>query len=370
MGSPQRSYPSFAKPGFGAMLKGLDLRTEQHRSVSPAEAGRVQLEKAALIYQGVPVAVLAGLVNALFALLVGWGIVNQTVLVIWGALVAITGLVRLALWVRVRNQRPTLAVMQRFKNRNMVAMAVNGALWGMLAPIFAVHGQIGHVFLPFILAGMSAAAIVTSGACWRCVLAFNMPALTPMAAAFFVWGGERSWMNTSAIMLYGLVTTYAAIRTSQMISRAIMLRSKNASLAEALAAKNEAADLEQKRFTALVEASSEITLIFSPEGLVTYASPSAARALGSTTQALLGQTTRHLMHEDDLEHFKAEGAKTLAVVGDVRPLSHVCLRHAGGTYLPFAGRLTNMLYVPGVEGFVFSGSAMEPSAASVLHAAQ
>ncbi|MEO1425758.1 MAG: hypothetical protein AAFU58_03090, partial [Pseudomonadota bacterium] len=61
MGSPRRSYPSFAKPGFGAMLKGLDLRTEQHRSVSPAEAGRVQLEKAALIYQGVPVAVLAGL---------------------------------------------------------------------------------------------------------------------------------------------------------------------------------------------------------------------------------------------------------------------------------------------------------------------
>ncbi|MEL6113135.1 MAG: PAS domain S-box protein [Pseudomonadota bacterium] len=370
MESLRRSYPLFAKPGISTLLKGLDLRGEQDRTLSPAEDGRVQLEKAALIYQGVPIAVLAGLVNALFAMLVGWGIVDQTILLVWGLLIAVTGLVRLGFWVGVRGHRPTLQVMQRFKDRNMVAMAINGALWGMLAPIFAVHGQIGHVFLPFILAGMSAAAIVSSGACWRCVLAFNLPALIPMAAAFFFWGGDRSWMTTAAIFLYGIVTSYAAIRTSAMIGRAIVLRSKNASLAEALAVKNEAADLEQKRFAALVEVSSDVTLIFSPEGQVTYASPSAAAALGTTTEALVSLTTRNLMHEDDLDHFKAEGAKTLAVVGDVRPLNHVCLRHADGRFLPFAGRLSNMLYVPGVEGFVFTGTAMEPSAASVLHAAQ
>lgn len=359
-----------SKNKFASILRAKEAGGENNRVISPAEMAKIQLEQATLIYRGVPMAAIAGLMNGFIAASVGWSMVNHTVLIVWTGLICLVSFGRLFMWAKVRTKRPTLPVMEGFKQRNMIAMAINGVLWGMLAPIFAVYGQIGHVFLPFILAGMTAAAIVSSGACWKCVLCFNIPALLPMAAAFFFWGGEGATMISIVIILYGIVTSFVALQTSQMIGRAIMLRSKNASLVEALDAKIEDASMAEKRFKALVESSREATIIFSPEGRVTYANPAAGTILGMAPDTLIDMTTRDLMHEDDLPQFQAEGSKTLAIIGEVRPLSHVCLRHQDGHYVALSGRLTNMLYVPGVEGFVFSGSRLAADVASRLHAAQ
>lgn len=359
-----------SKNTFASILLAKEVGGEPERVASPQEADEIKLETASSIYRGVPMAAVAGLVNGIIAASVGWPMVNHVVLMVWTTLVFMVCFARLFLWAKVRGKRSQLAVMERFKNRNMIAMGVNGMLWGMLAPIFAVYGQIGHVFLPFILAGMTAAAIVSSGACWKCVLCFNIPALLPMAAAFFFWGGEGATMISTVIILYGIVTSFAALQTSQMIGRAIMLRSKNATLVEALDTKIEEASLAEKRYKALIESSREATFIFSPEGRVTYANRAAGSILGKAPDALIDMTTRDLMHEDDLLQFQAEGSKTLAMIGDVRPLPPVCLRHDEGHFVPLSGRLTNMLYVSGVEGFVFSGSVLAPDIASRLHAAE
>jgi len=123
------------------------------KNLSPAEKSKMQLELATLIFRGVPLATVASVLNAVITIIVGWGLVNHVALSAWGAAIAILAITRFVLWYSVKRHRPTLRIMNRFKRYNMFGMMVNGALWGMLAPIFAVYGQIGHVFLPFILAG-------------------------------------------------------------------------------------------------------------------------------------------------------------------------------------------------------------------------
>lgn len=361
-----RAVSTITKPVTKARLQ-ASANSPVHSQI---EQSKIQLEQATLILRGVPLAAIAGAMNGVIALLVGWSMVNKTILGGWAGLIILIAVIRLGLWARVRAGRPTLAVMRRFKHQNMIMMMVNGALWGMLAPIFAVYGQLGHVFLPFILAGMTAAAIVSSGACWKCVLSFNIPALLPMAAAFFFWGGEGASMISVVILLYGIVTSVVAFQTSQMIMRAIVLRSKNNDLAEALEAKfDDKADAE-KRFQALIECSRALTLIFSPEGKITYSSPASSAILGTDASDIIGTTTKYLVHEDDLAQFQAIGSQTLSVLGEVKDVSHICVRTASGGFVALSGRLTNMLYVPGVEGFVFTGAPLPQDVATRLHAAQ
>ena len=337
---------------------------------SNVDASKMHLEKATLIFRGVPSAVAASLINGVITLLIAWNLVNQLVLGSWVMGVFALGLLRIGIWFYVRRQRPTLQIMSGFRRFNMIAMMLNGVLWGMLAPIFAVYGQIGHVYLPFILAGMTAATIVSAGACWRSVLAFNIPALLPMAATFLIWGGEGASLISVAIILYGIFTSVVAFQTNSMIQRAIFLRSKNSYLSQALEEKTDERSEASKRFQAMIESSKELTLIFSPEGRVTYASPASLEILGYKPEALTGKTTRELMHEDDLPQFRAIGEQVLSVLGDVRVMNHLCLLGKNGKFVPLSGRLTNFLYVPGIEGFVFSGYPQAGELGAKLHAAQ
>ena len=127
----------------------------------------------------------------------------------------------------------------------------------------------------------------------------------------------------------------------------------------------------EQRYRALVESSQEITLIFSPEGKVTYASPSVERVLGMNPALLVGLTTKEIVHPDDIAVFRSVGEKSLSKLGEVMSLSHVCFRGATeDNYFALQGRLTNMLYVPGVEGFVFSGGLLDEYKSHQIHAAE
>ena len=83
-----------------------------------------------------------------------------------------------------------------------------------------------------------------------------------------------------------------------------------------------------------------------------------------------GRTTKEIVHPDDMAVFRAVGEKSLSQLGEVMALPHICIRADGeAEYAALSGRLTNMLYVPGVEGFVFSGGVLETAAAR-HHAAE
>ncbi len=346
-------------------------RKARLQGLTQGEAVKIKVERFALLYRGAPVAIAASTINALITLAVAWSDIAQGVLLGWAGAVLGLALIRAGIWLRFRAGRSSARNLSRFARIHVFFMAVNGAMWGALAPIFAVHGMIDHAFLPFVIAGTAAATIVSAGASWRAVVAFNVPALAPLATVYALTAGPDGVAIAGVVLLYGCATTYLALTTQRMIDRSILLHTRNVKMFSALQKRVDDAHEAEQRFRALIESSQEITIIFSPEGKVTYASPSAERTLGVNPALLVGLTTKDLVHPDDIAVFRSVGEKSLSKLGEVMSLQHVCMRGANkDTYFALQGRLTNMLYVPGVEGFVFSGGLLDEHKSHQIHAAE
>ena len=345
-------------------------RHKVDQKLAPADRVKLRVERLALLLRGAPVAIVISLVNVLITLAIAWGAIDRTILLTWSGAVVGLAVVRLGVWLHYTRFKAAAHGLTAYARLHVAGMGLNGVLWGALAPIFAMHGLLGNAYLPFMIAGMTATAIASAGASWRAVLAFNIPALAPFAAVYAVAGGAFGPAIAAIVGLYAIATAYLAWTTEQTIMRSIRLRSRNDRLLKALRNQVDAAHEAEKRFRALVESSQDVTLVFSPEGKIIYASPAVNAALGAPPSAFIGKTTKELVHPDDLPQFRAVGEKALSKLGEVIPLQHVCLQRQDGSFAPFGGRLTNMLYVPGVEGFVFNGGRLDPRTMPRMHAAE
>ncbi len=345
-------------------------RKAKLRRLSKVEAVKIKVERAALLFRGAPVAICVSAINGLITAAVAWSSVDRSVLIMWTGAILALAIVRLGFWLHYRFKSPSGRNLANFARLHVVAMALNGAMWGALAPIFAIHGILGNGFLPFVITGTTAAAIVSAGASWRAVLAFTIPALVPLATVYALFGGASGAAIAGVVVFFALATAYLAVTTQKMIDRSILLRTKNDRLFKALRKQVDEAHEAEQRFRALVESSQDVTIIFSPEGKVTYASPSVKKSLGGEIGDMIGLTTKEVVHPDDMPVFRAVGEQALSKLGEVMTLSHVCMRNRGGDYVELSGRLTNMLYVPGVEGFVFNGGVIEPTHGAHKHAAE
>ena len=345
-------------------------RKARLQGLTQGEAVKIKVERYALLFRGAPVAIAASAINATITAAVAWSDIAHGVLLGWAGAVLALAFVRAGLWLRFRIGGTSARNLSGLARIHVFFMALNGALWGSLAPIFAVHGMTGHAFLPFVIAGTAAAAIVSAGASWRAVLSFNIPALAPLATVYALTGGPDGLAIAGVVILYGCATTYLALTTQRMIDRSILLHTRNVKMFSALQKRVDEAHEAEQRFRALVESSQEITIIFSPEGKITYASPSVERTLGAPPHKLVGLTTKNLVHPDDISVFRSVGEKSLSKLGEVLTLPHVCMCGGEGEYVALHGRLTNMLYVPGVEGFVFSGGLLEEQKSHHIHAAE
>ncbi len=344
-------------------------RVEQHLSAS--DRAKIRAERMALLMRGAPIDIGIGLVNAALAVLIAWKGVDHGVLRLWGGLALGLTLLRGAVWLRYSQGAPHAHALADYARWHIAGMGLNGALWGALGPIFAMHGMLGDAFLPFMIAAMTATALASAGASWRAVLAFSIPALAPFSAAYLLMApGGAGPVFASVVLLYAAAIAYLAWSTQELIQRSIRLRSRNDRLLDALKKQVDAAHEAEKRYRGLVESSHDLTLIFSPEGRIVYASPSISQHLGAPASNFIGKSTKDVVHPDDLPLFRAVGEKSLSKLGEVIPLPHVCLKHLDGSFAPFGGRLTNMLYVPGVDGFVFSGGAAEQRHRGIVHAAE
>ncbi|MHA7872821.1 MAG: PAS domain S-box protein [Hyphococcus sp.] len=348
-------------PSRKARLKGL----------TQGETVKIKVERYALLFRGAPVAIAVSAINAAITTAVAWSKIEPGILLGWTAAVLGLAILRCMVWLRFRLGGMSGRNLSRFATIHIFFMALNGALWGALAPIFAVHGMIDHAFLPFVIAGTAAGAILSAGSSWRAVVAFNFPALAPLATVYGLTAGPDGIAIAGIVVLYGLATTYLAMTTQRMIDRSILLHTRNVKMFSVLQRRVDEAHEAEQRFRALIESSQEVTLIFSPEGRILYASPAVSKTFGVQPEQLIGLTTKYIVHPDDIALFRSVGEKALSKLGDVITLPHVCMRGSEAQpYVALHGRLTNMLYVPGVEGFVFSGGLLDEQKSHQIHAAE
>lgn len=93
----------------------------------------------------------------------------------------------------------------------------------------------------------------------------------------------------------------------------------------------EASRTTEQRFRALVEMSSDITLILDPHGVILFASPSAAAVLGYEPAQMVGKSTFDFVHHDDRIAAHSNLRDTLSNPGLARRVE-LRVRHRDGSW--------------------------------------
>ncbi|WP_161977712.1 PAS domain S-box protein [Dictyobacter kobayashii] len=108
---------------------------------------------------------------------------------------------------------------------------------------------------------------------------------------------------------------------------------------------------DESFFRALIENSADAIALMSPEGLITYASPSTENVIGYTSEEFMGQNGFTLIHPDDLDAVQAALAPVLKTAG-LSATFEYRFRQKNGEYRWLQGTATNLLHYPAVHAIL------------------
>jgi diguanylate cyclase (GGDEF)-like protein/PAS domain S-box-containing protein len=109
--------------------------------------------------------------------------------------------------------------------------------------------------------------------------------------------------------------------------------------------------VSETRFRSLVTNSSDVYLIISPLGVVSYQSPAVERVLGYPPNDRLGRQIFELTHPDDIAFVQSTIAELIATPGAQRTIE-MRSRHSDGSWRNLEATGRNMVDDPAVQGIV------------------
>jgi len=143
-----------------------------------------------------------------------------------------------------------------------------------------------------------------------------------------------------------------------MARQALLLR-ENTRLLHGIAAR-----VSEARLSALVEHSSDVILVVTPDGAIRYASPSAQRVLSLRPEALVGHGLREYAHPEDGAALVAFLGRVATSTGAVPSIAWRFPR-ADGVWIRLESTATNLMDNPAIEGLVLNTRDVTERAALV-----
>jgi PAS domain S-box-containing protein len=146
-------------------------------------------------------------------------------------------------------------------------------------------------------------------------------------------------------------------REEQQAAAALRARAERDRAANEAALKRERTAAEEvlraseERFRALVEKCSDALALLAEDGTFLYVNPSTSRITGYSSEELLGGTTFHLIHPDDLTYAKCLFTECLQKPGIDLTAEYRC-RHKNGTWRDMESSAVNRLQDPSIKGIV------------------
>ena len=184
-----------------------------------------------LLYEQLPYALLATILNALILTAVLWSQVSGSLLVGWLlAILLVTGS-RYA-WGRAYLSTPSAnAESRRWGRHYLYGVASNGVLWGFGGFFFfTANSYVHQVFLAYVLMGMVSGAISTLAPVRGAYLVFLIPALFPYAARLLSAGSEVHLAMASMLFIYVTMMGMISHRLHTTVAESLRLRFDNLDL--------------------------------------------------------------------------------------------------------------------------------------------
>ena len=121
--------------------------------------------------------------------------------------------------------------LEPWARRFVLGTGVTGSIWGVVSfSLYAHGGELTQLILPFVVAGMSAAAAGTTSVHLPSFVAFTVPALSGIVARAFLIGDDLHLAMGTMVIVYGVGLTAVASVTQRSLLASFRLRFQNQTL--------------------------------------------------------------------------------------------------------------------------------------------
>jgi len=302
---------------------------------------RVSVEQVMLLYRNLPLGLFATQLNVFILVAILWSVIDHGVLLAWGVAITLSVVSRVGLIAAYRRAHLTPANAPRWVTWFTIGTVLSGFIWGS-AGVFLFPAEISHqVFIIFVLAGMTAGAVVSFSALWKIGLLFILFTLTPLSVRLLVEGRDMHLAMGLMSLVFMALMVVISRRMYQTTLTSLQLRFENTDLVAVLAREKTATeDLnrelrreigERVRIEAgLRESEAHVRAVIDnvPDGIITLneqgllesVNPAALRIFGYSEAEMTGLHFKMLMpesvrHEYDDYIKKHIGASTGRMVG-------------------------------------------------------
>ncbi|WP_156782802.1 putative bifunctional diguanylate cyclase/phosphodiesterase [Acidihalobacter yilgarnensis] len=249
---------------------------------------RIRAEQLRILYDAMPIALLAALLNAAVLGIVQSPLIPMEIISTWLGAVALLTAWRFFGYYRYTRYPPQISEQSRWVARLLVEVLFSGILWGAAAfLLYPPDDPLHQMFLIFVLAGMGAGAVTTLSAMFSAALAYLIPALLPLIASLLLTSSSVSLPMAFMAALFLVMVTLSALRARNTLLELLHARDSQIQAD---------ADL---RLAATTFRSQEGILITDRAGYVLRINEAASRLSGYSEEALVGRPARELLSTDE-----------------------------------------------------------------------
>jgi len=206
----------------------MSREMSQDNGKSAIAHSKLETEQVALLFEAMPLSILATLFNAGVLLAVEWNQTDHQSALTWLALIITITVARLLLTLFYRQYQAGKSSRSCWKRCFEAGAIISGAVWGSSALLLFPESSIAHqTFLAFIMAGISAGAVTTLSTSRISLFGFLAFALIPVTIRFFTIGSEVTTAMGIMMIVFMIMVLFSASRIYRNTSQNIELRIKS-----------------------------------------------------------------------------------------------------------------------------------------------
>jgi len=189
-------------------------------------------EQVKLLYEAMPMTIIATIINAIVLVIVGWNVVEQQLSLFWLACILMITSARLLLTLLYRRAQvqPSDGHATQWETYFTVGSISAGAIWGSASLLlFPEHSVIHQIFVAFIVGGMCAGAVTSLSPLPLQLYSFFLLALGPLIIRFFMNDSELTNTMGAMLLLFLIMIAISGLRTHRNLKQTIKLRMQSES---------------------------------------------------------------------------------------------------------------------------------------------
>ena len=182
------------------------------------------VERLKLYYDAYKQSVFANLINSVLLVFLLWGVVDHSYLIGWLLLNLANTLYRALIWLRFRKIEEDRLTERQWYWHMLVGSILSGLLWGGAGYLFFTPDLFYQALLGFILAGMTAGAVVTLAPFFESTFGFVVCAITPFLIRLLESGTTQAIEMSVMVALFLVLISVSGNRVHQTIVEGLRMR--------------------------------------------------------------------------------------------------------------------------------------------------